>query len=314
MSVRGADAPLVHVAGNAVVDVLLRADECPPAPPEDRWADNTEILSAPVGFALGGCGAASAYALGFLGARVSLNTNIGADDAGQMLRGWLAEAGVHVAATAGHSAVHIIRLSVQGRQSSYHTGERVDWFVSRSLVPAPAWALLSGFGAVTADDLEEMAEVCDFLKRQGTRIAFDPSPWFRGRTTVSQMQRAFAGCDLLLGTEEEIGEWIPGDSLEALTQGALDCGPQGVVVKRGPQGAFYADPEATGEAPAVSIQGGNSVGAGDTFNARIVYGRATGEPLGESTAAAVALSTELVRRGMGVRGAFAESEQPEETR
>ena len=297
---------LVHVAGNAVVDVLVRDVEVGDGPALDSWGANVRFLARPVEAALGGGGAAAAYLLGRLGQRVALNSNVGRDSWGAVVGDRLGKARVELSpARPAATAVNVILLSPGGaRRSFYYTGDKVDW--RRSLEgETPEWLLASGYGQVDAGDLEALGEVFGALRRRGTRIAFDPSPWFEGKVAAGDMLRVWAQVDCLVATEEELAAWHGAAGSEELAIGLLEMGPERVVVKRGGEGAAYAGRgEGSGMLPTERIESANTVGAGDTFNARLLYGLCRGEALREALVAAVGLATRVARQGRGVLGAL----------
>lgn len=295
---------LVHVAGNAALDILVRDAEVRDAAAQDAWGANVQLLSRPIEAALGGCGAAPAYVLGRLGTRVVLNANIGRDTWGQLLSQWLEGVEVELLEpVAGATAVHVIALAPDGRRRSfYYTGSSVVW--ERSLAAeTPEWFLVSGYGKVAAADLEEIRRVCGEMRRRGARVLFDPSPWFAGRVDAAAMHALWAEVDCLSATEGELAEWEKGEDCATLAAGVLARGVGSVVIKRGGQGAFYAQRDGgRGQVGAEQVAGANTVGAGDSFNGRLVYGFCRGEKLGAAVAAAALLATQVVRGGRGVLG------------
>lgn len=296
---------LIEVASNAVLDVLVRGAAAPEGPARDGWGANVQVLTRPVEVALGGCGAAAAYIIGRLGQRVMLNTNIGADSWGQLLRTWLEQAGVEVRPSSfGDTAVHLIQLSPEGkRHSYYYTGSKVAW--ERSLEgEAPEWHLAAGYGKVDGVDLEELGRVFAGLRQLGTWVVFDPGPWFKGRVQAPEMLALWAQVDCLVATEEELQTWHPAGDAESLAAQLLQLGPAQVVVKRGKQGAVCADKMGVMTLPTTPVEGANTVGAGDTFNGRLICGLCRGEGLEEAVRAALQLATQAVRHGRGVLGAL----------
>ncbi|MSR82826.1 MAG: carbohydrate kinase family protein [Candidatus Latescibacteria bacterium] len=296
---------LIEVASNAVLDVLVRDVAASEGPARDGWGANVQLLSRPVEVALGGCGAAAAYILGRLGQRVSLNTNLGADSWGQLLSSWLRQAGVETRPSSfGDTAVHLIQLSPEGkRQSFYFTGEKVVWECSLEGA-APEWYLAAGYGKVDAVDLEKLGRVFAQLRHLGTRVMFDPGPWFKGRVAGPDMLRLWSQVDCLVATEEEFQVWHPAGDTQSLAAQLLDFGPAQVVVKRGKQGAVCASVADVAVLPTTPVEGANTVGAGDTFNGRLVCGLCRGEGLEEAVRAALQLATQAVRHGRGVLGAL----------
>lgn len=79
---------LIHVAGNSVLDLRVRDVNLEEGQDVGAWDRGSVLfLDHPVEPTLGGT-AATAYLLGRLGARVSLNTQIGDDAFGAILMDW----------------------------------------------------------------------------------------------------------------------------------------------------------------------------------------------------------------------------------
>ncbi|MGB0605415.1 MAG: carbohydrate kinase family protein [Candidatus Latescibacterota bacterium] len=296
---------LVQIAGNAVLDVLVRGTGLG-GPAAEVWSDNVQTVRNPVDGVLGGCGAATAYVLGGLGQQVVLNTNLGQDVWGDTLRNWLESVEVDIAGLkAARTAVHVIALDAVGRrQSHYYRGEKVDWRASLQL-PVPQVFFAAGYGSVESEDAADLHAVFSALRRRGTLVVFDVSPWFAGRVEVEQMHALWKQIDCLVGTEEELLVWQDAENAEDLAQRVLDRGVERVVVKRGADGALFATRDgAQGQVDVRPISAGNSVGAGDCFNGRLLYGLAQGEALYDAVSAAADLATRIVERGRGALGAF----------
>ncbi len=296
----------IHVAGNTVLDVVVPGVPLA-SPGADSWGANVQLLREPVTAVLGGCGAAPAYLLARLGHAVSLSTNLGTDTFGSLLTGWLRDAGVGLEpppAVGTASATHVMHISGRERQSSYYRGGPVDWAAGLPAEP-PDWFIASGHGAVSAADLNQLTTVCAGLRRTGVRVLFDPSPWFAGRVDRAEMLRMWSVVDVLSATQEELACWLPDvdDAAGGLATAGVSAGPSLVVVKRGPEGATWATAQDQGEVTTRVVQG-NSVGAGDSFNARLVDGLARGESPGEAVTAAVETATNVVDVGRGVLGLY----------
>ena len=295
---------LVHVAGNAALDILIRDVSEIDAPAADAWGANVQMLSRPIEAVLGGGGAGPAFVLGHLGRRVVLNSNMGDDAWGQLLAARLAGVGVEcLSFLPVATAAHVIALQPDARRRSfYYAGSSVDWH--RSLAgETPEWFLASGYGKVQAEDLQALHRVCGEMRQRGARVFFDPSPWFAGRVAAAAMHALWSEVDCLCATEEELAEWDTGRDCAALAEGVLAKGVSIVVVKRGGKGAFYATVDGRrGKVVVESVAGANTVGAGDSFNGRLLHGLCEGEDLVGAVQAAADLATRVVRGGRGVMG------------
>lgn len=291
-----------------MLDLLLRDVTLDMGRAENAWrSGNVRFLERPPEAVLGGNGGATAYLLGRLGEGVSLNSQVGTDAFGKVLRGWLeGDAGVTFAAPpAKTTAVNVIPISSGGeRRSIYYTGEKVDW--RRSLEDkALGWFFASGYGQVTAEDLVALTAVFGAFQSRGVRVAFDPGPWFFLSTNRKQMLAAWACADCLIGTEDELSTWHASDTVEKLIEKLLGCGPEQVAVKRGGEGAAFGSRDGRiGRLATQRVKGVNTVGAGDTFNAGLLHGLARGESLSEAVKIGMRLATQAVKNGRGVLGAL----------
>ncbi len=297
---------MIHVAGNSVLDMPLRGVVMQGDEGADGWSGrNVQFLADPVEAVLGGCGGATAWVLGRLGEQVYLNTCVGEDALGRVLRGWFDEAGVSLMSPAAAStAVNVIALDSDGsRRAMYYTGEKVEWLQSLE-GGVPVWFFASGYGQVNEGDLKELVNVFEVFRTRGTKIMFDPGPWFMACTAQDAMREAWAYVDCLVGTEEELCGEVVGWCIEDLVVYLLDCGPAQVVVKRGSDGAAFGERGEFGQVPAKRVARAYTVGAGDTFNAGLLHGLSQGETLLASVEKAVTLASRAVRSGRGALGAF----------
>lgn len=290
----------IHVAGNAVLDLVVR--HAGGAAAVTSWGRGTvRFLEEPVVPALGGA-AATAYLVGRLGARVSLNTQVGEDALGALVRNWLADAGVElVGPVAAATATNVIHDAPDGTPAwHYYTGPKVDW--RRSLaVDNAAWFYASGYGQATGEELALLTEVFEVFRARGAKVVFDPGPWLFARAERKQMEDAWTRVDCLIGTEPELSTWHAADSIEALVGRLLGLGPRQVVVKRGADGAAFGQAGETcrllGTDP---VPNAHVVGAGDTFNGALLYGLSRGQDLADAVGEALRLATAVVAAGKGV--------------
>ena len=143
--------------------------------------------------------------------------------------------------------------------------------------------------------------MCAQLAKKGARIVVDPGPWFAQAATADQMAPLWPHVDLLIGTDAELAPYADGS---ATPRDLLQLGVGAVVVKQGADGASWANAQQDGHTQANRVDAAYSVGAGDTFNARLVFGLARGDELSDAVRAAVGLATRVVAEERGVFGAF----------
>jgi sugar/nucleoside kinase (ribokinase family) len=165
------------------------------------------------------------------------------------------------------------------------------------------------------------------------------------RVEREAMLKLFSRLNVLTATQEELRAWVGGskakklDAIERkifdksqssphksnkedsdgedLAKQCLALCPRAmlVVVKRGASGASWAAPlqgndcVESGSVKAHACEAVNTVGAGDTFNAQLVYGLASGLAPGAAVKMAVERATRAVRSGKGALGAFEEGDE-----
>jgi len=295
---------MIHVAGNTVLDMPLRHISLEEQKAADGWTSgNVQFLDHPVEGVLGGCGAATAYVLGKLGQSVSLNTQLGRDPFGEIVRGWLQDAGVAVmGSSADYTAVNVIPLTENGtRRSLFYMGLKIDWTHSNDV--RCDYFFASGYGQVTGEDIVPLTHTFERMKAQGTRVVFDPGPWFMMRADKALMQKAWDVVDVLVGTQEELNTWFDFSDVMTLAESITESVPN-VVVKDGANGAVFATQGGDkGQIETERIEKAYTVGAGDTFNAGLLHYFQRGHAIQDAVQFAVTLATKTVACGRGALGA-----------
>jgi len=105
--------------------------------------------------------------------------------------------------------------------------------------------------------------------------------------------------DILFTDESEAGSITGEKNLEDAAQKLLAAGPRLVVIKQGAHGALLASKTETIQQPALPVaEVVDSIGAGDAFDAGVIYGELAGWKLKE-TAHFAAITAALTLGGMG---------------
>jgi len=298
--------PVIAVAGAAAVDMTLRQ------PPRD-WIGQVghdvyaklHRLEAPPEAGLGGNGGAAAYVLGKLGVQVLLNASISDDWTGQLIRGWLDDAGVRcIAPPAASSMLSITAADSDGRRlgTLQHAGSDVDWCLSAERSEA-TWLLIGVHAQVGESELPQVREALSRFRGRGQTV-FDSGVGWTQDVKPEQLQELWADVDLVVGTAEELAHWTGRDAPEAIAEYVLAKGPSQVVVKMGGDGAAYRSHDQPFEhQPACPVDRSDvSIGAGDAFNGGLVAGLARGVTLSASVAQAQQTAAGVVATGRGVLG------------
>ncbi|MBK9126143.1 MAG: carbohydrate kinase family protein [Chloroflexi bacterium] len=270
------------------------------------WCDR------PLTAAVGGNGANSAYVLAALGAHSALVSAVGADLFGTTVHGWLSERGVDlrglIHSQAHGSATTTAVMDGKGRRISfYHPGPLHDMkpgdlspvllgetttllITGPSLLPGMRWA---GYNAALHS-----------VHGRGGRTALDIGPALGVPVTLDELTPLLPVIDVLLANDYELGIFAGTDDLDAAAQRAVDAGARLLVLKRGKEGASAYRP---GQSPlhvaGFPVAATNTVGAGDTFNAGLLYALGHDRPLEAALAFGCAAASIVVERGKSVLGA-----------
>jgi 2-dehydro-3-deoxygluconokinase len=155
------------------------------------------------------------------------------------------------------------------------------------------------FAALTPTTRELVFELARRSRAAGLSISFDPNL----RPTLWRSKDDMVACLNQLAT---LSDWVlPGldegrlltgrDSLQGIADFYLERGAKAVVVKLGPEGAFFSTPRACGHIPGIPVaRVVDTVGAGDGFAVGVISGLLEGLPLSAATARGNAIGSRVV--------------------
>ncbi|BDZ37533.1 carbohydrate kinase family protein [Microbacterium suwonense] len=254
--------PAILVIGEALVDIVHRADGC---------TDETP----------GGSPANVALALARLGRASRLLTQLGDDVHGQWIRHWLEGSGVELTvADSTRTATATARLDQSGSaQYSFDMEWRLGVDVARPVTLSrglhPAVVHTGSIATFLAPGADVVCRLLDGFRRTSL-ITYDPNvrpALLEDRADARSRAEAFVTvADLVKASDEDLAWLYPGaDPLDSARRW-LSQGPSVVVVTRGAEGAV-----AVAAAGAVQVQGRpvrvvDTVGAGDTFMSALIHG------------------------------------------
>lgn len=256
---------MITVVGETLVDVIAADGPGPPA-------------AHP-----GGSAANVAVALSRLGQPVTLVTQFGADDDGDLLRAHLARNGVRVVQAgpvAAASSRAVARLDAAGGAS--YTFE-LRWDVRDLRLASGSSCLHMGsLGVVLAPGGERVRRLAEEVSgRPGVAVSYDPN--IRPSVTPDRAQaRAIAErmaglAHIVKLSDEDLAFLYPGltpGQLAARWLGPGAAATRLLVVTRGAGGALLAARSWCREAAPVPVPVTDTVGAGDSFMAALLAGLA----------------------------------------
>ena len=299
----------VTVLGGTTLDLLAAGLPRLPAADEagDEFTDRSlvHLPTAPV-VTIGGNGGNAAYALARLGCPVHLVTSLGRDPLGQAALGWLEAAGCQVTLLPPElTSVNVSATDTAARRACFFFPVATD--------REAALACLDGFRFQPGDHLlvtgyphpeEEVTAAWAARARQaGATVSLDVGPAVAG-FTLDRLEPLLDLLDLLFCNERELAVLAAGQDGEALAERLATALGEGLVVKRGAAGATFHGRAGRAHVPAFRVPATVTVGAGDTFNAGVVFASlARPAPPRERLRFGAATAALMLQAGRGVLGA-----------
>jgi len=269
----------IVVAGSTTVDLLVGgADHLPTLANDGFRADNLAWCSEGLRMVVGGNGANTAFALGRLGAPVRLFSAIGNDMLGEQMANWLESAGVDLRLLcrrddAATSTSTVITDAARRQIAFHHAGA----YATATMADLPAgWDHALGALLITSVPLlaglrgDGYALLLRAARAQGAITAMDIGPAIGQVATLAELQPLLSGVDYLVGNEHEFTSFGTA-TLEQAVAASLASGAGHVIVKRGAAGAHIHTAAGTTEIPALHVAVRQTVGAGDTFDAGLLW-------------------------------------------
>ena len=289
----------VITVGEAMVLFAAQA----PGRLEDVAAFNRSTAGAELNVAIG---------LARLGLRVGYLSRVGQDSLGRHVLDVLAREGIdhrHVAVDAQHPTGFMLKSrSNDGSDPHieyFRRGSAASRMQAAELQPdyctnARHLHLTGIFVGVSASARALVFEVATMARQAGQSLSFDPNLrpalWASQADMIDCMNHLAALSDWVLPGLEE-GRLLTGQSnAEGIADFYLARGAQGVVIKLGAAGAYYATATERGHVPGVKVQRVvDTVGAGDGFAVGVISALLEGMSLEAAAARGNAIGARVVQ-------------------
>ncbi len=249
----GSCSAVATVVGEAIVDVIRAGGETARRPG-----------GSPLNIAVG---------LSRLGIPTHLVARIGDDSDGELLRDHLRASSVHLDGVlpAPRTSTAAAMIRVDG-SAEYEFD--IDWDLPDGLGAA---GRLVHFGSISATLDPGAGRVEELVRGRGAEVlaSYDPNIRVRliedAEATRSRIVRLMALSDVVKLSDED-AEWIfPGSSTEDTLQRILDGGTRFAAITRGAAGAILRTAHARVEIPTLAGEVVDTVGAGDSFMAGLLF-------------------------------------------
>jgi 5-dehydro-2-deoxygluconokinase len=278
---------------------------------------------------VGGCPANIAIGTARLGLRSALITRVGDEAFGRFIREQLIREGVDVSgvATDTKRLTALVILGVRDRSTFPLIFYREDCAdaaldesdIDEAFIRSARAIVVTGTHFAKANSDAAQRKAMRIARKAGARVVFDidyrPNLWglaghgageeryIASDTVSAHLQGLLPGCDLIVGTEEEVH--IAGGATETLAalRRIRELAPEAaIVLKRGPMGCTVFTGSIPGSldegisGPGFPVEVYNVLGAGDGFMSGLLRGYLRGEPWERTCAFANACGAILVSR------------------
>ncbi len=242
----------------------------------------------------GGAGFTTSIALARLGAEVFAAGGVGNDDQGGQIRRWLDADGVDTrwlrAVNAATSSTVVIVSSAGERSYLHASGASSAMRADLAMLDMPGLAGLHVGAALIVDGLDADGggeRLLRAARERGLHTSLDTSwdstgRWHRVEAYLPYLDvfcpsLAEARCASGREAAEDVATW------------ALDRGANAVVIHAGDAGAYVGSRDFSGWLPAFRVPVVDTTGAGECFDAGLVYGLVAGWPIERATRLACAV-------------------------
>jgi len=287
---------IVEIIGGTTVDIYVSVARFPLGAGAEFGRSTLAHCGRAASLSVGGNGGLAAYILGRLGQPARLHTRLGRDFWGSWLRAQLEAAGVELASddTDEESSTNIVATDGGGNRLSFFHALEAQYAVAAPL-PDTRVMFLGGCPHPTA---ELIASYVRPYRNAGATTVIDIGPSIPWPFRFDDLARLADALDLVTCNRAELRQLSGTSSLRRGVQVIHKLGIPTLVIKDGANGAVFStsDDNHLHLVPVETTEPATgSVGAGDSFNAGLLYALANAK----SVAVAVAFANQIARAVLG---------------
>jgi sugar/nucleoside kinase (ribokinase family) len=279
-------APRIACVGNFVVDTIVRPVAALPKPGELALVDDISVAG-------GGAGFTTSVALARLGAAALAVGAVGTDPNGDEIRRWLAADRVettHLQVVDAPTSATVVVVSPAGERTYLHAPG-----VSNQMRIDPQIAELPGLAGIHLGaalilpglDVEESGvRTVRAAHERGILTSLDTSWDSTGRW--DRVLPYLPHLDVFTPSLVEARQVSGRVEAESVAEWILDRGTRMAIIHDGARGAYVASAEFNGWVPAYPAEVVDTTGAGECFDAGLVFGLCSGWPVVDAVRVACA--------------------------
>lgn len=299
------------IIGTANVDLFVAGFQQMPRVMGDEFTTSSLVFcDEPLQFRLGGNGANCAYVLAELGAKTTLCSAIGQDQLGQLVDTWLTEQGVDLSGVTRRTDratayTAIVADQAQNRLAFHHPGALATYELADlpvDLLAAAEVLLISGYTILPGLRSGGFAKALQVAHEHGAITALDVGPAIGRPASLAELTPLLPHVDLLIANQHELAVCTNEAQPNVGATKLLAAGARCVVLKQGKTGATIFQAEQQQTIAAFPVLAHSTVGAGDAFNAGLLYARHQGVVLEEAVRFGNAVAALTVASPAGILG------------
>jgi len=283
----------VCVIGDLVVDYVVKIPRLPLLPNETIIA--TEAFPVP--------GGASNFLItaARLGLRTCAIDVIGADEWGQTLINELRSEGIDTKGVKilddGKTTHVIVLVDNEGNHSFIGIlGSRLrPDIIDEELITYSKYLYVSCYSMLTPAEVDSTLKAIKIAYKAHTKIFFDPGP-LHNVVPNEVLRNVISSSNIISLNEFEAQAITRTSNLEDSAKKLLSMGAEIVVIKMGAKGALLAYNDTLEMIPTLNVKVVDTSGAGDSFNAGLLFGLLRGLSPKESVIVANAVGTAKVQK------------------
>jgi ribokinase len=267
--------PDVIALGDINLDVIAWMPAYPP-PGGDSAADSASLH-------VGGSALNTALALASLGTDVGLIGRVGQDAPGAQALAELAAAGLDarpVQRDPSRPTGVIFVAVIPGGERTMFSARGANAYtdphdLEETTFTGARWFHLSGYALLVEPQRSAALRALQLAEEAGCQVSLDVGP-VAARRVRDAIQRLLPRVDVLLPSEAELALLAAGVDARQAALTLLDQGVGAVITKYGALGCEVALPGFLARLPAFRVSSRDTTGAGDCFDAGVLWGRLAG--------------------------------------
>jgi ribokinase len=299
------------VIGTANIDLIVSGFDRMPVVMGDEFTTSSLVFcEEALTMVLGGNGANAAYALAGLGAPTALCSAVGQDALGGIVGSWLEEQGVRLTGLARHPAratafTTIVSDRTLNRLAFHHQGALATYTLADippALLTTAEVILATSYTIMPGLRPHGFAHLLTEAQKRGTITALDIGPAIGTPAAVAELAPLLPAVNYLLTNRHELAVCTGTDQVADGAAHLRAAGARTVIVKAGQEGAAIFDAAGERRIPAFAVAVQTTVGAGDSFNAGLLYALHQGQSVTEAVRYGNAVAALTISSGKGILG------------